>query len=252
MCFSATASFTAGAALSAVGGLTLHKSRGKFELPLALVPLLFGVQQLVEGVLWVSLRNDLPQLRSWATYIFAVFSHVLWPIFVPFAILLVETSRRRMKAIAVFQVLGFAVGLYLLYIVVRFPVTASVEGRSIFYDSPHFFIGVVLVSYLLATCVSGLFSSHRCINAFGVMTFVLAVAAYQVSAKTFVSVWCFFAAVLSLLIYAHFSGPMQACRPALAQSHDEMLGDASPSGRGPRRPLDRMRPRLARGNASPR
>ena len=59
MCFSATASFTAGTALSAVGGLTLRKSRGKAELPLALVPLIFGIQQLSEGVLWVSLRNDL-------------------------------------------------------------------------------------------------------------------------------------------------------------------------------------------------
>ena len=147
MCFSATASFTAGTALSAVGGLTLHKSRGKVELPLALVPLL-------------------------------------------------------------------------LYFIVRFPVTARLYDRSIFYESPHFYILGVLVTYLLATCVTDLFSSHRCINVFGVLTFVLAVAAYQVSIKTFVSVWCFFAAVLSLLIYLHFSGPMQACRPALARAHE--------------------------------
>jgi len=222
MCFSATASFTAGTALSAVGGLTLRKSRGKVELPLALVPLLFGVQQLTEGVLWLSLRNDLPLLKSWATYIFSTFSHVLWPIFVPFAILLVETSRRRRAAIGAFQVLGLSVGLYLLYFIVRFPVIARVHDRSIFYDSPHFYILGVLVIYLLATCVSGLFSSHRCINVFGVLAFVLAVAAYQVSVKTFVSVWCFFAAVLSLLVYAHFSGPMQACRPALARSRERV------------------------------
>ena len=59
------------------------------------------------------------------------------------------------------------------------------------YRSPHFYIGAVLVIYLLATCVSGLFSSHRCVNVFGVLAFVLAVVAYQVSAATFVSVWCF-------------------------------------------------------------
>ena len=73
----------------------------------------------------MSLRNDLPLLKSWATYIFSAFSHVLWPIFVPFAILLVETSRRRMRAIAVFQVLGLAVGLYLLYFIVRLPVDGA-------------------------------------------------------------------------------------------------------------------------------
>ena len=67
MCFSATASFTAGAALTAVGGLTVHKSHGQIELPLALVPLLFGIQQLTEGVLWLSLGHDLVMLKPVAT-----------------------------------------------------------------------------------------------------------------------------------------------------------------------------------------
>jgi hypothetical protein len=220
MCFSATASFTAGTALTAVGALTVRKSEGRVELPLALVPLLFGVQQLTEGVLWLSLRDEVaPVFGSWATYIFSMFSHVLWPIYVPLAILLIEHDRRRRSSIAVFQALGIGVGLYLLYFIVRYPVTARIEGRSIFYDSPHLFIIGVLTIYLLATCVTGLFSSHRCVNVFGVLAFVLAIAAYQVSVKTFVSVWCFFAAVLSLLVYVHFSGPMQRCRPALARSH---------------------------------
>jgi hypothetical protein len=218
MCFSATASFTAGTALSVVGVLTLRKSRGIREVPLAVVPLLFGAQQLTEGVLWLSLNNDLPLLQSWSTYIFSVFSHVLWPIFVPFAILLVETGRRRRKAIGVFLGLGLGVGLYLLYFIIRFPVAAHIHNRSISYDSPHLYLAAVLVIYLLATCVSALFSTHRCINVFGVLAFVLAIAAVAVSATTFVSVWCFFAAVLSLLIYVHFSGPMQACRPTLARS----------------------------------
>jgi hypothetical protein len=139
---------------------------------------------------------------------------------VPFAILLVETDRRRRRAIGIFRVLGLAVGIYLLYFIVRFPVTARIYHRSIFYDSPHLFIACVLLVYLMATCVSGLFSSHRCINIFGVLAFVLAVAAYEVSVKTFVSVWCFYAAVLSLLVYIHFSGPMQACRPLLAHSDE--------------------------------
>lgn len=43
-------------------------------------PLRFGIQQLSEGVLWVSLRNDLVLLQTWATLIFSMFSHVVWPI----------------------------------------------------------------------------------------------------------------------------------------------------------------------------
>lgn len=233
MCFSATSSFTAGAALTAVGVLTVHPSEGKVELPLALVPLLFGIQQLTEGVLWLSLGHDLPTLTTVATYIYSMFSHVLWPIFVPFAILLVETSRWRKQALGVFQALGVAVGLYLLYFLIRFPVTAHVHGRSLTYDSPHFYIIGVIVIYLLATCLSGLFSTHRCINAFGVLAFILAIAAYQVSVVTFVSVWCFYAAILSLLVYAHFNGPMQSCRTTIVhpseQSGSPVTGPCSTS-----------------------
>lgn len=219
MCFSAAASFTAGTALVVVGGLTVRKSEGRQELPLALVPVLFGIQQLVEGVLWLSLRNDMPLMRSWATYTFTLFSHVLWPMFVPFAILLVETGRRRRNAIGVFLALGVGVGAYLLYFVVRYPVIARIDGRSIFYDNPHLFKAVALTTYLLATCATGLLSRHRCVQVFGLLLFVLAVAAYSISVTTFVSVWCFFAAILSLLIYAHFTGPMQECRSALEAAH---------------------------------
>ncbi|WP_338104757.1 DUF6629 family protein [Modestobacter muralis] len=212
MCFSATASFTAGTALTAVGMVTVYRSRGRSELPLAAVPLLFGLQQLTEGLLWVGLDNDLTGLQSWSTYVFSLFSHVLWPMFIPFAFLLVEPVRWRRRAISVFLALGIGVGLYLLYFLVRFPVSAHVHERSISYDSPHFYIAGVLVIYLLATCFTGLFSSHRCVRIFGVLAFVLAIAAVLVSIMTFVSVWCFFAALLSLLILIHFSGPMQAAR----------------------------------------
>src|SRR3546814_1186015 len=92
-----------------------------------------------------------------------MFSHVWWPIFVPLAILLVEHDRRRRASIAVFQVLGLGVGLYLLYFIVRYPAVARVEGRSIFYDSPHFFIGAVLVVYLspLASAACSSSEEHK-------------------------------------------------------------------------------------------
>lgn len=220
MCFSAAASFTAGTALIAVGRLTVSRSRGRAELPIALVPLLFGVQQLTEGGLWIALDHHLPGLQSWTTYLFSLFSHVLWPIFVPFAILMVETHRRRRAALGVFQAIGLLVGLYLFYFLISEPVTAHIHQNSIFYDSPHFYVAATVVLYLSATCVSGLFSSHRCINVFGLLAFALAILAYEISVKTFVSVWCFYAAVLSLLILLHFSGPMQACRPATEPLRD--------------------------------
>jgi len=91
MCFSATASFVTGVSLSALGVATLKKAQRKVGVPFAMIPLLFGVQQIIEGMLWLSFRFDAPLLNVITTYAFTLFSHVLWPIFVPFAIGLVET-----------------------------------------------------------------------------------------------------------------------------------------------------------------
>lgn len=51
MCFSASASFIAGASLSAIGVATLRRVESKKEIPFATIPLLFGIQQLIEGVI---------------------------------------------------------------------------------------------------------------------------------------------------------------------------------------------------------
>ena len=64
MCFSATASFVASGALSALGVATLRATQRKAEIPFATIPLLFGIQQFVEGVLWLSFRFDAPQLNE--------------------------------------------------------------------------------------------------------------------------------------------------------------------------------------------
>ena len=58
------------------------------------------------------------------------------------------------------------------------------------------------------------------VNAFEVLAFVLSVDAYQVSVKTFVSLSCFLAPILSLLILAHFNCPMLARRPAPARERE--------------------------------
>ena len=203
MCFSATASFVAGVTLSAAGVATLRQVRQRSEIPFAAIPLLFGVQQITEGLIWLTFRHDAPVLRQTMTYIYSVFSHVWWPIWVPLAIGYFETSRRRKTILLGFQVAGLAVGLYLLYSLIVRPITAEVIGRHIVYASPHFYLLPVMVLYVAATCVSGLFSSHGFVNLFGILAFLAFVASYLVHAGALVSIWCFFAAVLSLLVYLH-------------------------------------------------
>jgi len=203
MCFSASASFIAGTSLSVVGVAALGNTKTRTEQPLAMIPLLFGAQQLTEGVIWLTQTHDAPFLKQLMTHVYSGFSHVLWPMYVPFAMGVLEAVRWRRKTFVGFGVAGIAVGLYLLYSIVARPLVAEVVGRHIVYASPHFYLLPVMVLYLAATCVSCFFSSHGFIRLFGVLSLLSFIAAYVVHIEALVSVWCFFAAILSLLIYLH-------------------------------------------------
>ena len=69
MCFSATASFTAGVGLLAIGAVTASRINRPAELPFALIPTLFGVQQLIEGALWLTFTGNAPQMNVVLTYL---------------------------------------------------------------------------------------------------------------------------------------------------------------------------------------
>ena len=226
MCFSASASFIVGVPLLAVGAITVSKAAQKAELPFALIPILFGLQQIVEGVIWLGLRFDAPLLNAFMTLVYSLFSHVLWPIYVPVAILLLEPTPWRRKTISAFLWVGAAVGLYLLYTIVRFPVRVEAVGGHILYVSPHFYVLVVMGAYLAATCISMFFSSHKAAMAFGIVAFLSFIAAYGFYALWFISVWCFFAAILSGLVYLHFRREGQSAWPWSAGAGSERPGTA--------------------------
>ena len=207
MCFSATASFSAGALLFGVGTLTLRSALAAHQrraLPFAAIPLLFAVQQVIEGVIWLTFGYQAALLNSVLTHVYSFFSHVLWPVYVPLAVLLMEPPGWRRRALAGFVAAGAAVGAYLLYVLVAFAVVSKPTGEHIEYDSPHFFAAVTMTLYLMSTALSPLLSSHRMVVVFGVLVLGSFGAAYAFYATWFISVWCFFAALLSAVVYLHF------------------------------------------------
>ena len=204
MCFSASVSFIAGASLLAVGAITIKKVGRKTELPFAAIPVLFGVQQILEGIIWLTFRFDTPLLNTMMTHGYSLFSHVLWPIYVPFAVLLIESVPWRRKTLYALLAIGAATGLYLLVNMLRFPIVSRPLGGHVEYVSPHFYAVVVMGSYLAGTCLSMLLSSHKVVNVFGIASLLLFVTAYQIYTVWFISVWCFFAAALSMIVYSYF------------------------------------------------
>ena len=155
-------------------------------------------------MIWLTFRYEAPQLNTVMTHVYSFFSHVLWPAYVPVAVLLIEPPGRRRRALLVFVTAGVAVGAYLMYFLIAFPVVSRTIGQHIEYVSPHFFAAAVMTLYLLSTAFSPILSTHRTVQVFGVLALLSFAAAYAFYATWFISVWCFFAALLSSVVYLHF------------------------------------------------
>ena len=204
MCFSATASFAAGGFLLGLGSLTLRLARTPRERPFAAIPLLFAIQQFIEGVIWLTFGRDAALLNTVMTHAYSFFSHVLWPVYVPVAVLLIEPPGRRRQLLWAFVVAGLVVGSYLLYVLVMYPVVSRPTGQHVEYVSPHFFAALAMTLYLLSTSVSLVLSTPQAVKLFGVLALLSFGAAYYFYAVWFISVWCLFAALMSVVICVHF------------------------------------------------
>jgi hypothetical protein len=207
MCFSALASFSAGGALLVIGGASARRTRRAAELPYALIPFYFGVQQLLEGALWLALAEPQPQacLSGWLTQGYSVFSQVIWPIYIPLAVVLLEPAGWRRKAMVLIAVAGVVVGLYLLWYMVQVPVVAQLSGQHIAYVFPHFHQPLATVLYLFAACVSPLLSRWPRVRWFGGLASLSLLATAYFYAQWFISTWCFFAALLSAVVWLQFA-----------------------------------------------
>jgi len=225
MCFSATASFTVAAATGAVGIASLKLVGQRNEIPLAFVPILFAGQQAIEGTLWLMLPGDgVDNATIGALSVaFLIVAEVIWPLFIPIAVLLIEPEPRRRLALKTIVVLGIVVSIDLFQALLNNLPIAIIQGHSIRYPGYIEHLSWQQSLYLLCTCASLLLSSHRMIQAIGVIIVIgLAVSAYAYYA-TLVSVWCFFAAADSTLLYFHFKR-----MGAIAQARAERLGPMSP------------------------
>ncbi len=209
MCFSANASFGAGVVLTVIGVASIKKTQHRSQLLFASIPLLFGIQQLAEGVLWMTIPNPAYLgIQKIATYVYLFFAQFLWPIWVPVAILLVEKSETRKKIQWVLFGVGLIAGLYLGYCLLAFHVEAKIAGHHITYllDNPVSPQNSIFVLYGIASILPAFFSHIKRMWILG----VLALVSYLVSAFFFehyvLSVWCFFASIMSLTIYAIMTG----------------------------------------------
>ena len=204
MCFSAEASFTGSAVISAIGVTTLAKIRKPAQILFGTIPLLFGIQQCAEGILWVTLESgNHGRLESTATYIFLITALVIWPTMIPLSIRLMEKVKVRKKALTYLTGLGIALSLFYTVCLIIYDVSAQIQSFHIRYvdEFPETLVKIAFACYLVTTIVPIFVSSVKRMWLFGAMIAISCLITGVFFSQYLTSVWCFFAAIISILIY---------------------------------------------------
>jgi hypothetical protein len=205
MCFSAGASFAGGIVISAIGVATLGKVSKPAQKLFAGIPLLFGFQQFIEGVLWITLRSSggYERLQNAATYIFLITALVIWPVMIPLSIWFMEKVKKRKKILAGLIVTGSITSLFYGICLISYNVTPQIQGFHIQYidNFPWLLVSIIFVFYFASTAAPLFVSSVRRMWLFGTLITISYIVTRIFYAQYVTSVWCFFAALLSIVIY---------------------------------------------------
>lgn len=205
MCFSAEADFVVAAAVAPVGVATLRAAARPQDLPLAALPLLLALHQLTEGVVWLGLDGKASAgLRDAAAHAYLAFAQVALPVIVPLGILLTEPERRRRAWMGALLLGGAVVAVRFAWILIANPVGAQALDHVIVYDTDREFGYVTAAAYVLVTCAPALIASSRLLRWFGVANLAGLLLASGVRYSAVTSIWCVYAALISVLVLLHF------------------------------------------------
>ena len=203
MCFSPEASFTASGVLLIAGIIAVKESKFTVKLPFAVIPLLFAVQQFSEGVLWLALQHT--QYENWqrpATIFFLIFAQVVWPFWVPLSIFLIEKKQPAKDILKGLTIIGSLLSIFLLYRILTVPAIASIDCSHIYYSLvvPEHSVIPVDIIYLILTVISPFISTVKRTNLLGILIIISLAVSELFYTKELISVWCFFAAILSVVV----------------------------------------------------
>lgn len=218
MCFSAGASFAGGAVLTTIGVMSVRVARKPSQKLFAAIPLLFAFQQLSEGVVWLNLRSGSNQgLLMTAAYIFLVMALVVWPVMMPVAVRIIEEDRNRKRVITWMMAAGIVLSGYYAFCLVSFNVTPVISGFHIKYvnDFPRSLSDIAFVVYAIATLGPLFTSGVKKMYLFGILVTLSCIITGIFYREYLTSVWCFFAALISFVIYWIVKEPREENVPYL-------------------------------------
>jgi Family of unknown function (DUF6629) len=205
VCFSPDADAVVGGIVVVIGVDALRHVREPRQILLASLPLLFGLHQIDEALVWWGLQGRISEsLGRIGIWVYVLFALAALPVLVPLAVRAVERSPGRRRLIAAFSALGIAVGASLAVSMFRGSVNAVIDGRHIAYDVSALHQGRELTAlYVVAACGALLACSYRDLALLGLLNLVAVPILMWLTVSGFISLWCFWAAIVSVVIDFH-------------------------------------------------
>jgi hypothetical protein len=105
-----------------------------------------------------------------------------------------------------FSILGGGLTLYLLWGLIAYPLQISAGNHGIVYLNRITTTTLVAMLYVTATCGALFFSGFRALVVLAWLNFVGLLIVMVVRRYEFTSLWCAYAAVVSVIIYFFFRG----------------------------------------------
>jgi hypothetical protein len=204
VCFSPEADLVAGLAITGIGINALSHIRHRRELPLASIPVLLGVHQLIETLVWWGERGVVSaETGTVAMWAYLIIAFCVLPVMIPAGVMGIEPTAKRRWLMSVMLATGVAVSVVLLVQMVRGPVTVTEQRFHLYYEANLTLGGPIVALYMAAVCVPLLISRYRHVVYFGVANLVAAVFLAMAIQSGFTSIWCAWAAVASAAIALH-------------------------------------------------
>jgi len=204
MCFSAEASFVAGFGLLASSVYFLRKPMGPEYRLLKMVPLFFGIQQICEGIVWITHFNSNYQTIAFmARNAFLFFAFFLWPSYIPRALLPLATTPFYKSIQTFLYGMGVTVGSLLAWLSFKNGVTCMISCHHIeyFFTTPSSVSLPLVLYYCITTVIAFFLTGRKDVVKCGILMAISVLVSAYFYTVWFTSVWCFFAAVLSWYIF---------------------------------------------------
>ena len=210
MCFSAGVSFISAVILLPAGLFCLKKTvhMNKPYWTFALLPIAFAIQQAFEGGVWWALETNNTEILRLSALGFLFFSHLFWLVWVPISCYFTESIKKRRTLFLLMAGMGAVCGasMFFPFLLYENWLTVSVVSHSIIYQTTLIYddylpqaVGIAV--YMMILIFPLILSSDRYHRILGKLILVSMIVSLTFFNFAFISVWCYFAAVISLYIY---------------------------------------------------